>query len=60
MAIVLINLCLQSTIWVVGHTNFKGKIFMTHATKKIYKLLLSYVMKIKIDHVEDMLYNKHD
>lgn len=42
-------------------TNFKGKVYMTHPTKAIYKwLLLDYV---KVSHVapeEDLLYSEKD
>ncbi|XP_038989573.1 cleavage and polyadenylation specificity factor subunit 3-I-like isoform X1 [Phoenix dactylifera] len=41
-------------------TTFKGRVFMTHATKAIYRLLLSdYVKVIKVS-VEDMLYDEQD
>ncbi|KAG0574399.1 hypothetical protein KC19_VG259800 [Ceratodon purpureus] len=41
-------------------TNFKGRVFMTHATKAIYKLLLSDFVKISKVSVDDMLYDEHD
>ncbi|CAK9155337.1 unnamed protein product [Ilex paraguariensis] len=41
-------------------TTFKGQVFMTHATKAIYKLLLSDYVKVSKVSVEDMLYNEQD
>ncbi|GBG80885.1 hypothetical protein CBR_g31441 [Chara braunii] len=41
-------------------TTFKGRVFMTHATKAIYKLLLSDYIKISKVAVEDMLYDEAD
>ncbi|XP_042482667.1 cleavage and polyadenylation specificity factor subunit 3-I-like [Macadamia integrifolia] len=41
-------------------TTFKGRVFMTHATKAIYKLLLSDYVKVSKVSVEDMLYNEQD
>lgn len=41
-------------------TNFKGRVFMTHATKAIYRLLLSDYVKVSKVSVEDMLYNEND
>ena len=35
------------------------RVFMTHANKAIYKILLSNVVKIRIDLVEDILYDEH-
>ena len=49
------NLCYLS--W---QTTFKGRVFMTHATKAIYKLLLSDYVKISKVSVEDMLYDEQD
>jgi cleavage and polyadenylation specificity factor subunit 3 len=41
-------------------TKFKGRVFMTHATKAIYKLLLSDFVKISKVSVDDMLYDEQD
>lgn len=41
-------------------TNFKGRVFMTHATKAIYRLLLSDYVKVSKVSVEDMLYDEQD
>ncbi|CAL5022748.1 unnamed protein product [Urochloa decumbens] len=41
-------------------TTFKGRVFMTHATKAIYKLLLMDYVKVSKVSVEDMLYNESD
>jgi Cft2 family RNA processing exonuclease len=41
-------------------TTFKGRVFMTHATKAIYKLLLSDYVKVSKVSVEDMLYDESD
>lgn len=41
-------------------TNFKGRVFMTHATKAIYKLLLSDYVKVSKVSVEDMLFDEQD
>ncbi|RVX04563.1 Cleavage and polyadenylation specificity factor subunit 3-I [Vitis vinifera] len=41
-------------------TTFKGRVFMTHATKAIYKLLLSDYVKVSKVSVEDMLYDEQD
>jgi hypothetical protein len=37
----------------------KGKIFMTHATKEVYNIFFLDVVKMKMDLVEDILYDKH-
>ncbi|VFQ96296.1 unnamed protein product [Cuscuta campestris] len=39
-------------------TTFKGRVFMTHATKAIYKLLLSDFVKVSKVSVEDMLFDE--
>ncbi|KAL8502437.1 hypothetical protein ACS0TY_021542 [Phlomoides rotata] len=39
-------------------TKFKGRVFMTHATKAIYKLLLSDYVKVSKVSVEDMLFDE--
>ncbi|GJN22627.1 hypothetical protein PR202_gb10212 [Eleusine coracana subsp. coracana] len=41
-------------------TTFKGKVFMTHATKAIYKLLLQDYVKVSKVSVDDMLYDEQD
>eukprot|EP00249_Psilotum_nudum_P009410 c21918_g1_i1 orf=281-2344(+) len=41
-------------------TTFKGRVFMTHATKAIYKLFLSDFVKISKISVEEMLYDEQD
>jgi cleavage and polyadenylation specificity factor subunit 3 len=41
-------------------TAFKGKVYMTHATKAIYKLLLLDFVRVSKVAVEDMLYDEHD
>nr|XP_027113188.1 cleavage and polyadenylation specificity factor subunit 3-I [Coffea arabica] len=41
-------------------TTFKGRVFMTHATKAIYKLLLSDYVKVSKVSVEDMLFTEQD
>lgn len=41
-------------------TTFKGRVFMTHATKAIYKLLLTDYVKVSKVSVEDMLYDEQD
>ncbi|KAL6638656.1 hypothetical protein ACP70R_023767 [Stipagrostis hirtigluma subsp. patula] len=41
-------------------TTFKGRVFMTHATKAIYRLLLSDYVKVSKVSVDDMLYDEND
>jgi len=41
-------------------TTFKGRVFMTHATKAIYKLLLSDYVKVSKVSAEDMLFDEQD
>ncbi|XP_078181558.1 cleavage and polyadenylation specificity factor subunit 3-I-like [Carex rostrata] len=41
-------------------TNFRGRVFMTHSTKAIYRLLLSDYVKVSKVSVEDMLYDEND
>ncbi|XP_047333721.1 cleavage and polyadenylation specificity factor subunit 3-I [Impatiens glandulifera] len=41
-------------------TTFKGRVFMTHATKAVYKLLLSDYVKVSKVSVEDMLFDEQD
>lgn len=46
--------------WYFLQTTFKGRVFMTHATKAIYRLLLSDYVKVSKVSVEDMLYDEND
>ncbi|KAH9685338.1 cleavage and polyadenylation specificity factor subunit 3-I [Citrus sinensis] len=41
-------------------TTFSGRVFMTHATKAIYKLLLTDYVKVSKVSVEDMLFDEQD
>ncbi|XP_078696689.1 cleavage and polyadenylation specificity factor subunit 3-like [Branchiostoma floridae x Branchiostoma belcheri] len=41
-------------------TSFRGRVFMTHATKAIYKWLLSDYIKVSNISSEDMLYTEND
>ena len=41
-------------------TTFKGKCFMTHATKAIYRWLLSDFIKVSNIATEQMLYSEQD
>ncbi|KAK7285259.1 hypothetical protein RJT34_20024 [Clitoria ternatea] len=41
-------------------TTFRGRVFITYATKAIYKLLLSDFVKVNKVYVEDMLYDEHN
>ncbi|KAM0972440.1 hypothetical protein ACFX1X_020473 [Malus domestica] len=41
-------------------TTFKGRVFMTYATKVIYKLLLTDYIKVSKVSVEDMLFDEQD
>ncbi|CAM6129604.1 unnamed protein product [Calypogeia fissa] len=41
-------------------TTFRGRVFMTHATKVIYMLLLTDYVKVSKGSVEDMLYDEQD
>uniref|UniRef100_A0A0A9D7K6 Metallo-beta-lactamase domain-containing protein n=1 Tax=Arundo donax TaxID=35708 RepID=A0A0A9D7K6_ARUDO len=41
-------------------TSFKGRVFMTHATKAIYRLLLADYVKVSKVSVEGMLYDEND
>jgi cleavage and polyadenylation specificity factor subunit 3 len=43
-----------------SQTTFKGRVFMTHATKAIYRLLLSDYVKVSKVSVEDMLFDEQD
>ncbi|KAI5073207.1 hypothetical protein GOP47_0011220 [Adiantum capillus-veneris] len=44
----------------IEKTTFKGRVFMTHATKAIYRLILSDYVKVSKVSVEDMLYDEQD
>ncbi|KAE8719375.1 Cleavage and polyadenylation specificity factor subunit 3-I [Hibiscus syriacus] len=41
-------------------TTFRGRVFMTHATKAVYKLLLTDYVKVSKVSVEDMLFDEQD
>ncbi|KAF7803611.1 cleavage and polyadenylation specificity factor subunit 3-I [Senna tora] len=41
-------------------TTFRGRVFMTYATKAIYKLMLSDFVKVSKVSVEDMLFDEQD
>jgi cleavage and polyadenylation specificity factor subunit 3 len=41
-------------------TDFKGRIFMTHPTKAIYKLLLSDFVKVSDTSIDEMLFSEQD
>eukprot|EP01132_Coremiostelium_polycephalum_P004064 gene4064-5088_t len=44
----------------VEKTDFQGRIFMTHPTKSIYKMLLSDYVKVSNISVEDLPFNEQD
>ena len=44
----------------LAHTDFKGRVFMTHPTKSIYKLILQDYIKVSTISVEDTLYTEED
>ncbi|KAK6626585.1 Cleavage and polyadenylation specificity factor 73 [Polyplax serrata] len=46
--------------WFLLKTKFKGRCFMTHATKAIYRWLLSDYIKVSNISTEQMLYTDHD
>ncbi|XP_040568455.1 cleavage and polyadenylation specificity factor 73 [Lepeophtheirus salmonis] len=46
--------------WFLEKTTFKGKVFMTHATKAIYRWLLSDYIKVSNISTEQMLYSEQD
>lgn len=46
--------------WFLQKTNFKGRCFMTHATKAIYRWLLSDYIKVSNIATEQMLYTEAD
>jgi hypothetical protein len=51
---------LYSREFVCSQTNFKGRVFMTHPTKSIYKLILQDFLKVSSIAVDDQLYNEQD
>jgi len=46
--------------WFLLKTSFKGRVFMTHATKAIYRWLLSDYIKVSHSSVEEMLFTEAD
>ncbi|KAK5886353.1 hypothetical protein CesoFtcFv8_017393 [Champsocephalus esox] len=46
--------------WFLQKTSFKGRTFMTHATKVIYRWLLSDYVKVSNISADDMLYTETD
>ena len=46
--------------WFLEKTEFKGKCYMTHATKAIYKWLLSDFIKVSNIGADEMLYSEAD
>ncbi|XP_067928794.1 cleavage and polyadenylation specificity factor subunit 3-like isoform X2 [Watersipora subatra] len=46
--------------WFLAKTQFKGRVFMTHATKAIYRMLLSDFVKVSNISSETMLYTDQD
>ncbi|CAM9715272.1 cleavage and polyadenylation specificity factor subunit 3 [Lampetra fluviatilis] len=46
--------------WFLQKTSFKGRTFMTHATKAIYRWLLSDFVKVSNISADDMLYTEQD
>lgn len=46
--------------WFLEKTEFKGKCYMTHATKAIYKWLLSDFIKVSNIGADEMLYTEND
>ncbi|EDO39587.1 predicted protein [Nematostella vectensis] len=46
--------------WLLEKTTFKGRVFMTHATKAIYRWLLSDYVKVSNIAAEDMLFTESD
>ncbi len=59
-AIALIPFSILKLLWFYLQTTFKGRVFMTHATKAIYRLLLSDYVKVSKVSVEDMLFEEQD
>ncbi|CAN6673696.1 endoribonuclease Ysh1p [Trichomonascus vanleenenianus] len=46
--------------YVMQHTNFKGRVFMTHPTKAIYRWLLADFVKVSADPDSAPLYTEED
>ena len=46
--------------FVVGHTNFKGRIFMTHPTKAIYNMLMNDFVKLNKSADSEALFGEKD
>ena len=46
--------------WFLQKTTFRGKCFMTHATKAIYRWLLSDFIKVSNIATDQMLFTEHD
>ncbi|XP_077293002.1 cleavage and polyadenylation specificity factor 73 [Arctopsyche grandis] len=46
--------------WFLTRTSFKGRVFMTHATKAIYRWLVSDYIKVSNISTEQMLYTESD
>uniref|UniRef100_A0A453LLW1 Beta-Casp domain-containing protein n=1 Tax=Aegilops tauschii subsp. strangulata TaxID=200361 RepID=A0A453LLW1_AEGTS len=59
-AVWCLNLLCSALLCFCLQTTFKGRVFMTHATKAIYRLLLSDYVKVSKVSVEDMLFDEQD
>lgn len=46
--------------WFLTKTTFKGRCFMTHATKAIYRWILADYIKVSNNSTEQLLYNESD
>eukprot|EP00735_Rhodelphis_limneticus_P014893 TRINITY_DN899_c0_g1::TRINITY_DN899_c0_g1_i1::g.25416::m.25416 TRINITY_DN899_c0_g1::TRINITY_DN899_c0_g1_i1::g.25416 ORF type:complete len:855 (+),score=243.34,sp/P79101/CPSF3_BOVIN/56.77/0.0,Beta-Casp/PF10996.3/4e-32,CPSF73-100_C/PF11718.3/8.2e+02,CPSF73-100_C/PF11718.3/1.1e-27,CPSF73-100_C/PF11718.3/1.3e+02,Lactamase_B/PF00753.22/2.5e-15,Lactamase_B_2/PF12706.2/3e-12,Lactamase_B_2/PF12706.2/2e+03,RMMBL/PF07521.7/3.1e-11,Lactamase_B_3/PF13483.1/3.2e-05,Lactamase_B_3/PF13483.1/4.6e+03 TRINITY_DN8 len=46
--------------FLVEKTNFRGRVFMTHPTKAIYKILLTDYVKVSHGHEDEMLFSEQD
>ena len=46
--------------WFLNKTQFKGRVFMTYATKAIYRWLLSDYIKVSNVAVDELLYTEND
>ena len=46
--------------YLLQKTNFKGRVFMTHATKAVYRLMLTDYLKVSRGNPEDALYDERD
>lgn len=51
---------IASLPYLLGKTTFKGKVFMTHPTKAIYKLLLTDYIRVSNLSVDEMLFDEQD